>query len=263
MRPSAASATALPPASCLPLTSFARASIALLPSIRRSMRSTLLTRSGRCLAPRPWIGAAPRGARWDPWQACRSRSRTTSTSAGCGPLLPPGSSSVLCRLTTPPSSGISKTRGRSSSARRTVTSSRWGRRPRTLHSARSAIRGHSIASLADRAAARPRPWRPVVCRSRWDPIPAGRFDSLRLFAASSDSSRPTAASRGTACWRSRRRSIRSVRSRVPWPMQPSCCRRSPVPTRATRRRLMSPSPISHGRSQAMSKACVSASPALS
>ena len=49
------------------------------------------------------------------------------------------------------------------------------------------------------------------CRSRSAPTPAVRFASRPLSAASSGSSRPTAASRATACSRSPRRSIRSGR----------------------------------------------------
>ena len=65
---------------------------------------------------------------------------------------------------------------------------------------------------ADRAAARPPRWPRSACRSRSGPTPADRSASPRRSAASSGSSRPTAACRGTACWRSPRRSIRSARS---------------------------------------------------
>ena len=51
-----------------------------------------------------------------------------------------------------------------------------------------------------------------ACRSRSAPTPAGRSASRHRSAASSGSSRPTAACRATVCWRSPRRSIRSDRS---------------------------------------------------
>ena len=82
---------------------------------------------------------------------CTRGVRTTASSR----ILEPSS-----RRTTPPSSSGCTPPAPSSSARRTATSSRWARPPRTRRSGRREIRGRSIAFPADRAAGRRSPWPP-------------------------------------------------------------------------------------------------------
>ena len=84
------------------------------------------------------------------------------------------------------------------SARRTWTSSRWARRPRTRPSARRATRGIPRACPAARAAARRRRSPPGSRRGRSAPTPAARSSSRRRSAATSACGRPTAPSRATA-----------------------------------------------------------------
>src|SRR5262249_52478533 len=87
------------------------------------------------------------------WRACRSRSRTCSRRAGSAPPAGRGSWPTTSRRTTPPRSGASWPRARSSSGRRTATSSPWARRPRTPASDRFGTRGPSIAGPAAAVAA--------------------------------------------------------------------------------------------------------------
>ena len=76
-----------------------------------------------------------------------------------------GSWRAIAPRTTPTSPSACGTSGRSSSARRTWTSSRWARRPSTRRSARRPIRGRSTACRAAAAAAPPRRSRPTTRRS--------------------------------------------------------------------------------------------------
>ena len=71
------------------------------------------------------------------------------------------------------------------SARRTPTSSRWARRPRTPPTARRATRGTRRACRAARAAARRPPSRAGSRRGRSAPTPAARSSSRRRSAATS------------------------------------------------------------------------------
>ena len=66
------------------------------------------------------------------------------------------------------------------------------------------------------------------------PIPAARSASRRRSPASSASSRPTAAARAGASWRSRPRSIRPGRSPARCATPRSCCARWPATIRRTR-----------------------------
>ena len=109
-----------------------------------------------------------------------------------------------------------KARGCARSARRTWTSSRWARRPRTRRTGRRGTRGIPSASPAARREGRPRPWRPVSRRGRSAPTPAARSSSRPPCAASSGSGRPTARCPAPASSPSRPASIRSGRSRRPW-----------------------------------------------
>ncbi len=79
-----------------------------------------------------------------------------------------------------------------------ATSSRWAARAKTRRSASRAIRTISRAFRAARAAARRRRSRRAKRRSGSAATPAARFASRAPSAISSDSSRPTGASRATA-----------------------------------------------------------------
>ena len=122
------------------------------------------------------------------------------------------------------------------SARRTPTSSRWARRPRTRPSGRRATRGTRRACRAARAAAPPPRSRPGSRRGRSAPTRAARSSSRRRSAATSGCARRTAPSRATASSPSRRRSTRSARSRRTCATARSSTRSSPAATRTTRRR---------------------------
>ena len=104
-------------------------------------------------------------------------------------------------------------RGCRCSARRTWTSSRWARRPRTRATGRRTIRGTRSACRAARRAARPPRSRPGWRRGRSAPTRAARSSSRPRSAASSGCGRRTGRCRATASSRSRRASTRSARSR--------------------------------------------------
>ena len=92
---------------------------------------------------------------------CPSPSRTTCAPVGSPRRARRGSSRAGGRRTTRPSSSASPRPAPCSSARRTSTSSRWARAPRTRRSARRATRATPPASPAGPAAAAPRRWPPA------------------------------------------------------------------------------------------------------
>ena len=149
------------------------------------------------------------------------------------------------------------------SARRTWTSSRWARRPRTAPSSPPATRGTASASPAAPRGARPPRWRRAWRPSPSAPTPAARSASPRPSAASSASSRPGAASAATASSPSPRRSTRSGRSPARSRTRRSSARSSSAATRSTPRAPTSPSPTSPSRSAAGPTASASACPGLS
>ena len=95
------------------------------------------------------------------------------------------------------------------SARRTPTSSRWARRPRTRPTGRRATRGTRRACRAAPAAARRPLSRPGSRRGRSARTPAARSSCPPRSAATSACGRPTARSRATGSSRSPRASTRS------------------------------------------------------
>ena len=128
-------------------------------------------------------------------------------------------------------------RGCRCSARRTWTSSRWARPPRTRPTGRPATRGTSSASPAARPAARRRPSPAGSRRGRSAPTPAARSSSRPRSAASSACARRTARSRryGIVAFASSLDQVGPITKTVrdcalPLPD------RSPAATRATRRR---------------------------
>ena len=114
-----------------------------------------------------------------------------------------------------------------SSARRTPTSSRWARRPRTRPGGRRATRGIRRAFPVDRAAAPPLPCRPGSRPGGSAPTPAARSSSRRHCAGTSACGRRTGPSRATGSSRSRRASTRSGQSRRPCATSRSSTRSSP------------------------------------
>ena len=144
------------------------------------------------------------------------------------------SSPATARSSTPPSPRAARRPACRCSARRTWTSSRWARRPRTPPTGRRGTRGTRRACRAAPPAARPRPSPPASPPGRSAPTPAARSSSRPRSAGSSACARPTAPSPATASSPSRRASTRSARSRRPFATARSSTGSSPAATRATR-----------------------------